>query len=285
MKRNTAGILALSLAGMILLGACGDPEAGTVVADGNTTAVAEDVEISVVGSTTVQPLAELFSESFEAIHPNVVITVSGGGSSVGVKSASEQTADIGMASREIKDSEIQECPEIVIHTIARDGIAIVANHDVDVAGITMEQARAIFAGEITDWSEVGGAPGMITVACREEGSGTRGAFEDLVMDEVFISETAILQPSNGAIRTTVASTPGSIAFISFGYLDDSTKPMAIDGALPTTENVNAGTYPVVRPLNMVTYGQPSGAVADWIEFILGEDGQAIVVAEGYLPVN
>lgn len=281
MKRKIAGLIAL--VPVILLGACGEPGDGTP--DDIGAESVETVELSVVGSTTVQPLAELLSEAYEAIDPNVLVTVSGGGSSVGVKSASEQTADIGMASREIKDSEIQECPEIVIHTIARDGIAIVSSLDVDVDGVTMEEARKIFAGEITDWSEVGGTPGMIIIAAREEGSGTRSAFEDLVMDDAFISETAILQPSNGAIRTTIASTPGSIAFISFGYLDDSTKPMAIDGALPTSENVNAGTYPVVRPLNMVTYGEPTGAVAEWLEFIIGEDGQAIVAAEGYLPVN
>ncbi len=271
MKRNLIGIIALT--GIILLGGCGE-----------TSTVDGAVEVSVVGSTTVQPLAELLSEAHEAINPNILVTISGGGSSVGVKSASEQSADIGMASREIKDSEIQECPEIVIHTIAHDGIAIVVYPETDIDGMTMEQARGIFAGEITDWSEVGGTAGVITVAAREEGSGTRSAFEDLVMEEALITETAILQPSNGAIRTTVATTPGSIAFISFGYLDDSTKPIAIDGALPTAENVNAGSYPVVRPLNMITYGEPTGAVAEWLEFIVGEDGQAIVAAEGYLPI-
>lgn len=279
MKKKLIGTLVL--AGLTLLGACGgeNTDAGNQTNDSQ-----EEVEISVVGSTTVQPLAELLSEAYEGINPNILVTISGGGSSVGVKSASEQSADIGMASREIKDSEIEECPEIVIHTIARDGIAIVAYPDLDVDGITMEQARAIFAGEITDWSEVGGMAGYITVAAREEGSGTRSAFEDLVMDESLITETAILQPSNGAIRTTVATTPGSIAFISFGYLDNSTKPMAIDGTLPTAENVNSGSYPVVRPLNMVTYGEPTGAVSEWLEFIVGEDGQAIVAAEGYLPI-
>ncbi|MEA3265822.1 MAG: phosphate ABC transporter substrate-binding protein [Candidatus Fermentibacteria bacterium] len=282
MRRNITTMILL--AGLTLVGACGEPDQGTAAGTESGETSGGTVEISVVGSTTVQPLAELLSEAYEAIDPNVMVTISGGGSSVGVKSAAEQTADIGMASREIKDSEIQDCPEIVIHTIARDGIAIVANLDIDVDGITMEQVRGIFSGEITDWSEVGGTAGIITVAAREEGSGTRSAFEDLVMDDALISEMAILQPSNGAIRTTVATTPGCISFISFGYLDTTTKSMAVDGALPTAENVSAGTYPVVRPLNMVTYGEPAGAVAEWLEFIVGEDGQAIVAAEGYLPI-
>jgi len=279
MKRNFIR-MSISL-GVVLLGACASP--GSETADAET-GNRETAEISVVGSTTVQPLAECLSEAWEAINPAVLITVSGGGSSVGVKSASEQTADIGMASREIKDSEIQSCPDIVIHTIARDGIAIVAHPDLGVDGLTMDQARRIFAGEITDWSETGASPGTILVVVREEGSGTRAAFEEIVMGEEIICDNAILQPSNGAVRTTVASTPGSIAFISFGYLDNTTKPLAIDGALPTTEDVNSGAYPIVRPLNMVTFGEPEGAAADWLEFIAGEDGQAIVAAEGYLPL-
>jgi phosphate transport system substrate-binding protein len=269
------------LLGITLLGACGRPGSETADAETGNNGT---TEISVVGSTTVQPLAECLSEAWEAINPTVLITVSGGGSSVGVKSASEQTADIGMASREIKHSEIQSCPDIVIHTIARDGIAIVVHPDLDIDGLTMEQARKIFAGEFTDWGETGGTPGSILVVVREEGSGTRAAFEEIVMEDDIISDSAILQPSNGAVRTTVESTPGSIAFISFGYLDSTTKPITINGALPTTENVNSGAYPIVRPLNMVTFGEPEGAAADWLEFIAGEDGQAIVAAEGYLPI-
>ncbi len=284
LRKKLAAILALSA--MALFSACGET-GETPAADGaqGDAPQAETVEISVVGSTTVQPLAELLSEAYEAVDPNVIITVSGGGSSVGVKSASEQSADIGMASREIKDSEIEECPEIVIHTIAYDGIAIVTGLDMELDGLTMEQARAIFAGEITDWAEVGAAAGPITVVSREEGSGTRAAFEELVLGESLMSADAILQPSNGAVRTTVTSTPGAIAYISFGYMDDSTRPVNINGAAPSAETVESGEYPVYRPLNMVTYGDPEGAVAQWLDFIKGADGQAIVVAEGYLPIN
>jgi phosphate transport system substrate-binding protein len=270
------------LAGMALLAvfsACGTGDTENT----GDTAGSESMEISVVGSTTVQPLAELLSEAYAAVDPNVLVTVSGGGSSVGVKSAGDQSADIGMVSRDVKSDELEECPELVTHTIARDGIAVVASLDVEVNDISIEQAAAIFSGEITNWSELGGTPGVITVVSREEGSGTRTAFEELVMGEALISANAILQPSNGAVRTTVVSTPGSVAYISFGYIDESTKPLSVNGALPTSQNVNAGSYPVVRPLNMVTYGEPEGAVADWLDFIMGEDGQAIVVAEGYLP--
>lgn len=243
------------------------------------------VEITVGGSTTVQPLAELLAEGYESTHSDVVIIVQGGGSSVGIKSIANGTADIGMASREIKDSEYEENRELVVHTIARDGIAIVICPGDCPTSLTMSQIRSIFAGHITNWSEVGGPNTAITVVAREEGSGTRAAFEEMVMEDEFIALNAILQPSNGAVRTTVAHTPGSIAFLSFGYLDSSTVPVSVDGADPTSANAVNGSYPVVRPLNMVTQGQPGGVVASWLAFIMSDEGQEIVAAEGYLPIN
>ncbi len=249
----------------------------------SSTAGATDVIVA--GSTTVQPLAELLAEGYESFTDDVTIIVQGGGSSVGVKSAADGTADIGMASREVKTSEFEENPGLAVHTIARDGIAIVVHPGSGVHNLSVEQIRSIFSGEITNWNEVGGENTPLIVVSREEGSGTRAAFEDMVMDDELICLGAILQPSNGAVRTTVSITPSSIAYLSFGYMDDSVAPVSIDGVGPTVANATNGSYPVVRPLNMITLGQPSEAAADWLDFILGEDGQAIVVSEGYLPVN
>ena len=247
----------------------------------------EMAKISVAGSTTVQPLAELFSEAFTAQNPNVEIDVQGGGSSVGVKSAGEGTADVGMASRKIKDSELEEFPNLAIHTVARDGIAVAVHPDVEVDGLTLDEARAIFAGEITNWSEVGGPDTPITVVSREEGSGTRGAFEEMVMGKEGppIVDTALLFPSNGAVRTSVSTTPDSIGYLSFGYLDESVKALAVDSVEATPERAASGEYPVVRPLNMLTDGEPTGAVKAWLDFIFSPEGQAIVVEEGYLAVK
>ncbi len=243
-------------------------------------------EISVVGSTTVQPVAERLAEAFEALNPGVTITVQGGGSSVGVTSAGQGSADIGTVSRDISRSEMEEFPSIVVHTIARDGIAIIANQDVPVSDLTIEQIRGIFSGTVSNWSEVGGPDAPIFVVSREEGSGTRGAFEELVLGEdVQMTSGAILQPSNGAVLTTVAGTPESIGYLSFGYLDSSVKTISIGGASPTPENAASGAYPVVRPLNMVTNGEAAGLSSAWIDFIYSADGQAIVVEEGYLTVN
>ncbi len=243
--------------------------------------------ISVAGSTTVQPLAELLAEAYMAQNSEISIDVQGGGSSVGVKSAGQDTTDVGMASREVKSSELEEFPSLQIIPIAYDGIAIAVHADVPVTSLTLEEVRGIFGGEITNWSEVGGPDTPIIVVSREEGSGTRGAFEELVMgsDGPVIVDTAILQPSNGSVRTTVATTPSAVGYLSFGYLDESVKALEIGGVAPTVENVLNNSYPVVRPLNMLTGGTPNATVEAWFDYILGPEGQAIVVDEGYIPVQ
>jgi len=277
-KRIVMTLIALSL----LLAACG-PTGNPSAAP--TSASTLSGTITVAGSTTVQPLAEELAEAFMAANPGVKIQVQGGGSSVGVKSAGQGTVDIGTASREIKDSELAEFPDLKIYTIAIDGIAIVTHPEVSVSDLTVEQVRDIFSGKITNWKEVGGPDRPIVVVSREEGSGTRGAFEELVMGkDAKIVATAILQNSNGAVRTTVAGTPDSIAYLSFGYLDRSVKALRIGGVEATTANVLNGSYPISRPLNMLTKGEPKGVVKAWLDWILGPDGQAIV-AKHYIPVK
>jgi phosphate transport system substrate-binding protein len=142
----------------------------------------------------------------------------------------------------------------------------------------------IYSGQITNWNEVGGSNNTINVVSREEGSGTRGAFEELVMGDELITENAILQPSNGAVRTTVTGDPNAIGYISFGYLDSSVKSVSIDGVAGTVDNAKNGTYPIVRPLLFLTKDQPTGLVKEFLDFCLGDEGQAIV-AEDYISVN
>ena len=152
---------------------------------------------------------------------------------------------------------------------------------------TARMISDIFAGEISNYSEVGGPDAPIVVVSREEGSGTRAAFEELVMaygEEKAIFEKALLQQSNGQVRTTVASTPNSIGYLSFGFLDDSTRPVAIDDAEPSVENVKNGSYPIFRPLNMLTDGAPSELAEAFLSYILSPLGQEIV-AEDYITVQ
>jgi len=245
-------------------------------------------QLQIAGSTTVQPLAEVLAEAFMDSNPEVTIEIQGGGSSVGVTSAGEGTVDIGNASRNVKESEFEEFPALMVHTIAYDGIAIVSNPDLELPSLSIDQVKAIFAGEITNYSEVGGPEAEIVVVSREEGSGTRAAFEELVMEsgdeEAFISENAILQQSNGQVRTTVSTTPDSIGYLSFGFLDESVLTVAIDDVDPSVANVKNGTYPIFRPLNMLTNGEPSDLAQVFLDYILSADGQAIV-AEDYITVT
>ena len=246
---------------------------------------AEAGKLSLAGSTTVQPLAEVLAEAYMGMHSDVTIEIQGGGSSVGVTSAGEGTVDIGNASRAIKDSEFEQFPDLQVFTIAYDGIAIVTNPDMDLPSLSIEQVRGIFSGEITNYSEVGGPDETIIVVSREEGSGTRAAFEELVMgEEAIITEKALLQQSNGQVRTTVSTTPFSIGYLSFGFLDPSVNPVAIDGVDPTVANVKNGSYPIFRPLNMLTNGAPGELAQQFLDFVLGAAGQEIV-AEDYITVQ
>ncbi len=245
-------------------------------------------QIQLAGSTTVQPLAEVLAEAFMAANPDITIEVQGGGSSVGVTSAGEGTVDIGNASRNVKESEFEEFPALQVYTIAYDGIAIVTNPDLDLPSLSIDQVKAIFAGEITNYAEVGGPDAEIVVVSREEGSGTRAAFEELVMEagdeEAAITEDALLQQSNGQVRTTISTTPDAVGFLSFGFLDESINTVVIDGVDPTVANVKNGTYPIFRPLNMLTNGEPNELSKAFLDFILSEAGQDIV-AEDYITVT
>ncbi len=260
---------------------CDASEQDEIPADGRSG------QIQIAGSTTVQPLSEVLAEAFMADNPGVMIEVQGGGSSVGITSAGEGTVAIGNASRNVKESEFEEFPELQVYTIAYDGIAVVTNPDLELPSLSLSQVKAIFAGEITNYTEVGGADAEIIVVSREEGSGTRAAFEELVMESGEeageISEDALLQQSNGQIRTTVSTTPNAIGYIAFGFLDESVNIVSIDGFEPSVANVKNGSYPVFRPLNMLTNGDPDPLAKAFLDFILSAEGQAIV-AEEYITV-
>jgi phosphate transport system substrate-binding protein len=296
MRRNVFVVLVLVLAMAFLSTAC-QPDLSLEVEEPMEEKPApgsqesEDAlsgQVQVAGSTTVQPLAEQLATAFMNMNADVTIEVQGGGSSVGVTSAGEGTVGIGMASRNVKDSEFETFPELQVFVIAYDGIAVVTHPDLELPSLSIEQVKAIFAGEITNYSEVGGPDAEIVVVSREEGSGTRAAFEELVMEsgdsEAVISENAILQQSNGQVRTTVSTTPNAMGYLSFGFLDESVNTVAINDVDPTVANVKNNSYSIYRPLNMLTNGTPGVLAQAFLDFILSAEGQAIV-AEDYITVT
>ncbi len=279
------GILVFAL----LFAACGKPADAepTELPQMEEEAPAEEASstLSIAGSTTVQPVAELLAEAFMAANPGIEVTVAGGGSSTGVKSVAEGQVDIGNASREVKQSEFDEHPELTPYAIAKDGVAVVVHPSNPVADLTAEQVKEIFLGNIQNWSEVGGNDEMITVVSREEGSGTRATFDELALDEELPTDFAIIVSSNGNMVTTVSTTENAIGYVSFGYMDESTKGVAINGVEPTVENVLSGAFGISRNLNMITMGEAEGLAKAFLDFVFSAEGQEIVEKESFIAVK
>lgn len=240
--------------------------------------------ITVNGSTSVQPLAEELAKAFKEKNPAAVIDIQGGGSGVGIKSAADGVVDIGMSSRYLK----QEEKSLKEFKIAVDGIAVIVNPENEVKGLSVEQILGIYSGEITDWREVGGKEGRITVVTREEGSGTRGAFIELTGIETDYGDrtiaSAVTQGSTGAVMATVAGDPNAIGYASFGTAKENKeiKLISVDGKACTEENIYAGKYKIARPFLMLTQAEPTGIVKEFLDFILSEEGQTIVAGHNYL---
>jgi len=244
---------------------------------------AETLTVTTAGSTSVQPLSEELAGAFMEKNQNVVINVQGGGSSQGIMAADQGVAEIGAASRHLKD--IEEELGLTVYQIAVDGIGVVVNPKNDaVTGLTMEQVKKIYAGEVTNWNEVGGQDGEIRIVTRESGSGTRGVFEEVVMGkDTKIFDKAITQNSNGGVRTAVANDEAAIGYVSISYINDEVKAVKIEGVEATVDNVKSGSYKISRPFNYLTKGEPQGAAKEFIDFVMNE-GQEIV-AKDYISVK
>jgi len=238
----------------------------------------------IAGSTSVQPYVEVLVEEYALLYPDKLIDVQGGGSSAGIQAVESHTAQIGMSSRNLRESEEYLWNE----RIAKDGLAIIVNPDNPINDLTIDQIRGIYTAEISNWREIdeSGPDARIHIITREEGSGTRSAFEELVMGEYRITPRAIVQDSNGSVRQLVADDPNSIGFISLGLVDIGERPvqaLRINGVAPTRNNVMNDDYSLYRSFLFVALEKPTGNVMEFIDFIRSPEGQKIMADEGLIP--
>ena len=256
----------LLLSSICLTAACGRQSAAFIIA----------------GSTSVQPYVEILEEEYAHMFSDELIDVQGGGSSAGIQAVESDTAQLGMSSRNLKDNE-QHLWSI---EIAKDGLAIIVNPSNPTANLTLAQLRGVYAADLTNWSELGGPDARIHIIAREEGSGTRSAFEEMVMGDRRITPRAIIQDSNGAVRQLVSDDPYSIGFISLGLIEigeKPVKPLRIDGIAASQENVANGSYALYRPFLFVAKEEPTGTVMQFINFVRSPEGQRILASEGLIP--
>ncbi len=288
-----AALLVVVLLGVFLLAACENTDANEETAQGDTTGETTSLsgKIMIVGSTSVQPLAEKLADEFNKEHPDLRIDIQGVGSTAGVKAANDGTCDIGTASRALKSEE--ESWGLTENIIALDGIAVVVNPANKVQDLQNEDVLKIFTGEINNWKDLGGEDKEIIVVSREAGSGTRGAFEELMKLEKkvegktvsLVVDNALIAEGNGAVLANVAGKESSIGYMSLGMVDESkVKKVKINGVEATVQNIKSQSYPIARPFLMLTKDEPTQETQAFLEFILSNGGQK-VVAEDYIPVN
>jgi phosphate transport system substrate-binding protein len=216
--------------------------------------------ITVAGSTSVEPFAELLAEEYMIRYPQSHIYVQGGGSTAGEK-------------------------DLYAVTIAKDAIAIIVHPKNPLQDLPLEKVIEVFSGKIRNWKEIGGNPHPIVLVTREEGSGTREAFQKLVMGKEEISLASLVQDSNGAIRQVVSGDPNAIGYISLGLVNEKVKALKISGVEPHLKNIVKGRYRLVRPLFFLFKGRPEGEANSFLEFVLSPEAQELLQKEGLVTIR
>ena len=238
--------------------------------------------VTMAGSTSMEKLANAVAESFMAKYPDVTVTAEFTGSSAGIKSVLAGSVDIGNSSRALKDEE--KSAGAVENIVAIDGIAVVTDPANTVTGLTTDQLVSIYKGETKNWSDVGGSDEAIVVVGREAGSGTRGAFEELLGLEDACAYANELD-STGAVMAKVASTPGAIGYVSLDVVDDTVIALSLDDVEPTEENIKAGSYALSRPFVMATKGEiaeQTPAVQELFNYLKSDEGKDLIKTVGLI---
>jgi len=237
--------------------------------------------ITLVGSTAFQPFAEKLAEQYMAAHPEVSITIQGGGSALGIQSALSGAAQVGMADLVALPKEAAALKSLVV---ARDGIVVVLNPANAVQALTLEQVRGIFGGTVKNWKEVGGADHAIAVISREAGSGTRSSFEQII-GGIALTADALIQDSNGTIRETVANDAHAIGYLSHGLVNEKIKPVTVDGYACVEQDIKSGQYKLVRPVFLVYKHDVSPACSAFLEYLLSAEAQELLHTNGLIKAK
>lgn len=257
--------------------------------------------LQIKGSDTMVNLGQAWAEEYMKARPDVSVAVTGGGSGTGIAALLSRTCDIAELSRELKPEELAMARRKGLDprqiTVALDGLAVVVHPANPLSKLTMDQLAAVFSGTVSNWKEIGGADLPIVVLSREVNSGTHVYFKEHVLrgnqrdSRVEFAANALLLPSSQAIADEVAQNPGAIGYYGMGYISPREKALAVarDDASPAVEpsieNVISQAYPISRPLLMVTREEPRGLVADFLDFVLGPEGQQLVVKIDFVPVK
>lgn len=245
--------------------------------------------ININGSTTVLPIAQKVAEAYMKEHPDVSISVSGGGSGNGIKALIDNTTDIADSSRFIKEKEVAAAVEKGVYpvpfAVAYDCIVPVVHPDNPLKNITLEQLKGIYMGKIKNWKELGGPDSKIVVISRDTSSGTYEVWEGKVMNKERVFPGALLQASNGAVAQAVSKNKHAIGYVGYGYLNKDLKGLSVNGITGNDETTLNGTYPISRPLFMFTPGWPKGDVLNFINYVVNpKKGQKFVKEAGFVPL-
>lgn len=240
-------------------------------------------QINIAGGTAHIPVMKQAAKAIMQQHPEIRITIAGGGSGVGAQQVGRGLVDIGNTGRPLKTSEA--ALGLMSYPFAVDGVAVIVHPNNPIQGLTQQQVADIFAGKITNWQIIGGADQTINLFTRDEASGTRAVFMKKMLDQLQMDNRANVVTSNGAMKTAIARDVNAIGYSSVGYIDATVKAPMLDNVKPTNAACASGEYPVVRQLYMNTKGEPQGLVKTYIDFIYSPQGAEYISAAGYIPTS
>lgn len=239
--------------------------------------------IDIAGSTSVQPLAEQLATAYAADHENVQVNVQGGGSGMGIRSVSQGIADIGTSSKELS---ADDSVGVTAVELGKEGIVIGVHNSNTINDLSTDQINQIFSGEVTNWKEVGGPDEEIHIITREEGSGTRDAFESIVMDGKDIKSDAIVQSSTESVKQAVSTDPGAVGYMSFAHMSDDVKSITVNNVPISEETIADGSYELQRPFLFVINDENySQTVQEFIDWIKSPQGEQIIIDAKIVPSN